>query len=211
MSNFLLWQGAYSELVFIEENWPDFGEDDLPPGARRVLFAQAPLWRYRGEEPVSQPEAPRPQFNPLARRSWTDLGPRVASGVVLIILAVGGLYLGTYVFAALVGAVFAGCYREWERMVTLRPLSTVGGVLIGLVALSALVLPAFGVLASAGVIAIAAAVAAFGSTRAPRLAHGRRGVLRRRDRGAAADPRRGLVAPRRVRRGLLGRHLPRRR
>jgi len=26
-SNFLVWQGAYSELVFIEENWPDFGEE----------------------------------------------------------------------------------------------------------------------------------------------------------------------------------------
>jgi len=26
-SNFLIWQGAYSELVFIEENWPDFGEE----------------------------------------------------------------------------------------------------------------------------------------------------------------------------------------
>jgi len=25
-SNFLLWQGAYSELIFIEENWPDFNE-----------------------------------------------------------------------------------------------------------------------------------------------------------------------------------------
>jgi len=25
-SNFLLWQGAYSELIFIEENWPDFDE-----------------------------------------------------------------------------------------------------------------------------------------------------------------------------------------
>jgi undecaprenyl diphosphate synthase len=26
VSNFLLWQGAYSELVFVEENWPDFDE-----------------------------------------------------------------------------------------------------------------------------------------------------------------------------------------
>lgn len=26
VSNFLLWQAAYSELVFIEENWPDFDE-----------------------------------------------------------------------------------------------------------------------------------------------------------------------------------------
>jgi len=25
-SNFLLWQGAYSELIFVEENWPDFDE-----------------------------------------------------------------------------------------------------------------------------------------------------------------------------------------
>ncbi|MDP1730761.1 MAG: isoprenyl transferase [Devosia sp.] len=26
VSNFLLWQGAYSELVFVEDNWPDFDE-----------------------------------------------------------------------------------------------------------------------------------------------------------------------------------------
>src|SRR5690606_4245785 len=26
VSNFLLWQGAYSELVFVERNWPDFDE-----------------------------------------------------------------------------------------------------------------------------------------------------------------------------------------
>ena len=29
ISNFLLWQLAYSELVFTETLWPDFGEDDL--------------------------------------------------------------------------------------------------------------------------------------------------------------------------------------
>src|SRR5690606_31397018 len=26
LSNFLLWQAAYSEFVFVEENWPDFDE-----------------------------------------------------------------------------------------------------------------------------------------------------------------------------------------
>jgi undecaprenyl diphosphate synthase len=26
VSNFLLWQGAYAELVFVEQNWPDFDE-----------------------------------------------------------------------------------------------------------------------------------------------------------------------------------------
>jgi undecaprenyl diphosphate synthase len=29
LSNFLLWQAAYSELVFIDELWPDFGRCDL--------------------------------------------------------------------------------------------------------------------------------------------------------------------------------------
>jgi undecaprenyl diphosphate synthase len=29
MSNFLLWQAAYSELVFTECLWPEFGEAEL--------------------------------------------------------------------------------------------------------------------------------------------------------------------------------------
>ncbi|MEO1190157.1 MAG: isoprenyl transferase [Pseudomonadota bacterium] len=29
LSNFLLWQSAYSELIFIDKYWPDFGEADL--------------------------------------------------------------------------------------------------------------------------------------------------------------------------------------
>jgi undecaprenyl diphosphate synthase len=29
LSNFLLWQLAYAELVFVDRRWPDFGEDDL--------------------------------------------------------------------------------------------------------------------------------------------------------------------------------------
>ena len=29
ISNFLLWQVAYSELVFTERRWPEFGPDDL--------------------------------------------------------------------------------------------------------------------------------------------------------------------------------------
>ncbi|SFZ82042.1 undecaprenyl diphosphate synthase [Devosia enhydra] len=29
VSNFLLWQGAYAELIFVEENWPDFDENSF--------------------------------------------------------------------------------------------------------------------------------------------------------------------------------------
>lgn len=113
---------------------------------------------------MTESRSPRPEFNPLARRSWTDLGPRVASAVVLLVITVVSLYVGSYLFAAVVGAVFAGCYREWERMVTLRPLSVVGGALIALLAFAALVFPWLGASASAVIVVVAAVVAAFGSS-----------------------------------------------
>ena len=48
LSNFMLWEAAYAELVFTETLWPDFGEDDLRAAvdefaARRRRFgARAP-------------------------------------------------------------------------------------------------------------------------------------------------------------------------
>jgi undecaprenyl diphosphate synthase len=44
LSNFLLWQLAYSELVFVERLWPDFGEEDL----RRAVSAYAQRRRRFG-------------------------------------------------------------------------------------------------------------------------------------------------------------------
>ena len=29
LSNFMLWRSAYSELMFIEKNWPDMTVDDV--------------------------------------------------------------------------------------------------------------------------------------------------------------------------------------
>ena len=29
ISNFLLWKISFSELIFFEENWPDFGRENL--------------------------------------------------------------------------------------------------------------------------------------------------------------------------------------
>jgi undecaprenyl diphosphate synthase len=34
LSNFLLWQSAYSELIFIDKLWPDFSKDDLAAAVR---------------------------------------------------------------------------------------------------------------------------------------------------------------------------------
>ena len=103
-------------------------------------------------DPASEPVAGR-------RRLWSDLGPRFGSAAVLIALTATALYIGSYFFAAVVGAVFAGAYREWEVMVSRAPLTSSGMMLIGLVALSGLVFPFFGPLGTVVVIAIACVLA----------------------------------------------------
>ncbi|SEQ46273.1 phosphatidate cytidylyltransferase [Devosia sp. YR412] len=108
---------------------------------------------------MSDPGHPVPDTTPNRRRSWADLGPRLLSAAVLIALTVSALYIGGYVFAAVVGAVFAGAYREWETMVTRAPLTPGGWLLIGLVAVSGLIYPMFGPLGTLSAIALAAIVA----------------------------------------------------
>lgn len=93
------------------------------------------------------------------RHLWHDLGPRLISALVMIALTATALFFGGYFFAAVVGAVFAGAYREWETMVSRAPLSPIGMVLIGLLALSGLVYPLWGELGSVAVIALACVVA----------------------------------------------------
>lgn len=81
------------------------------------------------------------------------------SAGVLIALTATSLYIGSYFFAAVVGAVFAGAYREWETMVSRSPLTSTGMILIGLVALAGVVFPIFGPLGTIVVIAVACALA----------------------------------------------------
>lgn len=108
---------------------------------------------------MSDPGQPVPEPSHNRRRSWSDLGPRLLSAAVLIVLTASALYIGGYVFALVVGAVFALAYREWETMVTRAPLTPGGMVLIGLVGLAALVYPLFGPLGTIGVIVVAAVLA----------------------------------------------------
>lgn len=87
-----------------------------------------------------------PEANPPAqvRRSWTDVGPRLASAAVLIALTATALTVGSYLFAVVVGAVYALAYREWETMVTRAPLTGQGVVLIVLTGISGLLYLPFG-------------------------------------------------------------------
>ncbi|HEY0032128.1 MAG TPA: phosphatidate cytidylyltransferase [Devosia sp.] len=93
------------------------------------------------------------------RRRWSDLGPRLISAAVLIAITLGALYLGGYVFAAAVSAVFALAYREWETMVSRAPLTPAGMVLIGLVGLSGLIFPLAGAPGTIATILLGCAVA----------------------------------------------------
>ena len=46
-SNFLLWQSAYAELVFIDVLWPDFDRRDLWRACVELASATAPIRRRR--------------------------------------------------------------------------------------------------------------------------------------------------------------------
>ena len=94
--------------------------------------------------------------------SWADLGPRVASAIVLVTVIATGLYFGGLFWAALAAAVFAITYREWEQMVTLKPIAPLGLVLGGLLALASLAYPAFGPAGTLVVSAVAVLVSLFG-------------------------------------------------
>ena len=91
VSNFLLWQTAYSELYFADVLWPDFDEEHLGRGARGHRRARAPL---RGALMASR-----------RRHQGSDLGARVLAAIPAIIFAAiivgyGGLVWALGVSAA---------------------------------------------------------------------------------------------------------------
>ena len=98
-------------------------------------------------------------MEPPKRNLWADLGPRLASAAVLIALTATALVIGSYMFAAVVGAVFAGAYREWETMVSRAPMTVTAWVLVALLALSGLIFPATGPLGSLALVAVACVIA----------------------------------------------------
>lgn len=72
ISNFLMWELAYSELVFTDVLWPDFGADEL---AKAIIQYQNRDRRFGGvqntisyDTPTSQPAALAPLGVPIAGR-----------------------------------------------------------------------------------------------------------------------------------------------
>ncbi len=86
VSNFLLWQIAYSELWVTPTLWPDFGRADLLRGRRRVPEARPPI---RGsiavaEMRVETPDGIKPQ----------GLWVRLVTAVVYAAVVLGAIWFG---------------------------------------------------------------------------------------------------------------------
>ena len=83
LSNFLLWQAAYSELVFVPMYWPDFDRAALEAGHRRISAARAPIRRA-----WSRGLAPEPCGNPVRsepERAAREPAWRHASDLALVL------------------------------------------------------------------------------------------------------------------------------
>ena len=106
LSNFLLWQSAYAELVFTDTLWPDFGEDEL----RAALEEYARRGRRFGS-------------------SMSPLLSRILVAAILLPLVIGLVYLGGWWLFGL--ALVAGllALHELYRMAReRRPLVIAGYV-----------------------------------------------------------------------------------
>lgn len=100
--------------------------------------------------------------SPAQKSRWADLVPRLASAAVIVAVIATALYFGGWIYAVLMAVIFGVLYREWEQMVTLKPLAPFGMVLIGLLAIAALAYPPFGLLGTLGVMVAAVVVSFFG-------------------------------------------------
>jgi undecaprenyl diphosphate synthase len=60
LSDFLLWESAYAELVFMEKAWPDFVAEDLESAVREFSTRDRRFGGLPLLDPVQQAQ-PRPE------------------------------------------------------------------------------------------------------------------------------------------------------
>ncbi len=100
------------------------------------------------------------ESRPKAR--WADLVPRLLSAAVIVAIAVIALYFGGWVYAIVMAVVFALLYREWDQMVTLKPLEGLGWAVLVACGVAPLAYPLWGYPGTLVVMAVAVVIAIFG-------------------------------------------------
>ena len=122
MSNYLLWQWAYSELVFADELWPDFSREAFRGRAGRVRAPPAPvrgaLMEGRSRTPARRRDR-RASGAPGARarrNAGSDLGARLAAAIPAIAFALAIVGFGKWVFVAGLAVLACICLHELFAM-----------------------------------------------------------------------------------------------
>ncbi|HYZ21491.1 MAG TPA: phosphatidate cytidylyltransferase [Rhodopila sp.] len=69
---------------------------------------------------TAAPAPPRPEGAKSEGAKWGDLGPRVLSALVLVPLTLLAIWLGGWVFAAVVAAIVSGLATEWLGLCGMR-------------------------------------------------------------------------------------------
>ena len=128
ISNFLLWQLAYTELYFTEVLWPDFSEEDLLVALREFQSGNAALVA-RAEAARGGSRAPPP---PLAGPGSSPPGRGGLRPVFAIIAWRGGVF-----FVILVNFVALAATFEFQRLLEAKGLRAQWGTSIA----AAIVLP----------------------------------------------------------------------
>ena len=120
LSNFLLWQCAYTEFVFVRRVLARFQQGDAAAGRFGLLFARPPLRRHRRAGAVAPRMSETPQASEApagATSKWRDLGVRSLAAAVMIPLALAVIWAGGFWFLAAITAMGLTMAYEWCRMV----------------------------------------------------------------------------------------------
>ncbi len=151
LSNYLMWQSAYSELVFRDELWPDFSREAFeaeprgvrraPPAVRGPLMPQQAAASADGTAPAarSSPRERPPAREPREPRQRSDLLARILVAIPAAIVAIVFIDLGGLAFAMFMIAV--GCVVP-ERAVPAAATAGSRSPIVGFAALAGMVLGA---------------------------------------------------------------------
>ena len=132
ISNFLLWQLAYSELVFVDTLWPDFGASSRRVRAyarrrRRSAVGSSSRKPVRRDSSLCALDTLQPLPDRRNRDGMNNLASRVLVVLVGLPVVLGVVWLGGWWLCVLAGAVGLLALHEFYVMTrALRPIVIAG-------------------------------------------------------------------------------------
>ncbi len=120
ISNYLMWQSAYSELVFRDELWPDFTREALRGEPRRVrrppAAVRGPLMPQTRAAPAAPPAGEIAPASSAATRRRSDLLARIFVAIPAAVVAIVFIDIGGLAFALFMIVIGCVCLSELYRL-----------------------------------------------------------------------------------------------